>query len=96
VLGYEYHPDAEAEYHAAIRTYGRISVELGVSFVSEVEKTVERVRLFPEIHRKIAGNLRRVLTQRFSYSLLYEVLEDRIGCPASIASSTRGPGFGAG
>ena len=76
MLGYDYHPDAEAEYHAAIRYYSRISEELGLSFVREVEKAVERARLFPEAHRRISGALRRVLTRRFSYHVILEVLDD--------------------
>jgi plasmid stabilization system protein ParE len=92
VLGYEYHPDAEAEYHAAIRYHTRISAELGMSFVSEVEKGVEQARLFPQIHRKINGDLRRVLTRRFSYSVIYEVRGDRIFIWA-VSHTSRGPGY---
>ena len=92
MLGYEYHPEAEADYHAAIRYYSRIRAELGMSFVTEVEKSVERARLFPETHRKISGNLRRVLTWRFSYSVLYEILEARIFIWA-VAHTSRKPGY---
>ncbi|MCI0538365.1 MAG: type II toxin-antitoxin system RelE/ParE family toxin [Verrucomicrobiales bacterium] len=92
MLGYEYHPDAEAEYHAAIRYYSRIRAELGMSFVTEVEKGVERARLFPEAHRKISGDLRRVLTRRFSYHIIYEVLENQVFIWA-VAHTGRKPGY---
>ena len=92
MLGYEYHPDAEAEYHAAICYYSRIRAELGMAFVSEVERAVERARLFPESHRRIGGHLRRVLTRRFSYSIVYEIMEGRILIWA-VAHTSRKPGY---
>ena len=92
MLGYDYHPAAEAEYHAAIRYYSRISEELGISFVSEIEKAVERARLFPEAHRKIHGSVRRVLTRRFSYAVLYELREQSVLVWA-VAHTSREPGY---
>lgn len=91
MLGYEYHPDAEAEYHAAIRYYSRVHADLGMAFVTEVEQGVERARVFPESHRKISGALRRVLTRRFSCSIVYELSEDRIFIWA-VAHTSRKPG----
>ena len=92
MLGYEYHPEAEAEYYDAIRYFSRISAELGMSFVTEVEKAVERARLFPESYGRIGPHLRRVLTRRFSYSLVYETMEDRILILA-VAHTSRSPGY---
>ena len=92
MLGYDYHPDAEAEYHAAIRYHSRISTDLGMAFVSEIEKAVDRARLFPEAHRRIMANVRRVLTQRFSYMVIYEVWEDHIFVWA-VAHTSREPGY---
>ena len=92
MLGYDYHPAAEAEYHEAIRYYCRIRAELGTAFVAEIEAAVERARRFPEGYRSISGNLRRVLTRRFSYSVIYEVWEDRIFIWA-VAHTSREPGY---
>jgi len=92
VVGYEYHPAAEAEYHEAIGYYSRIGAELGMSFVTEVEAAIERARQMPEAYAKIGGGLRRVLTHRFRYAIIYEVLEDRILIWA-VAHTSREPGY---
>lgn len=63
-----------------------------MAFVTQVEKAVERARLFPESPRKISGRLRRVLTSRFSYSIIYEILEDHILIWA-VAHTSRKPGY---
>ena len=68
VLEYEYHPAAEAEYLGAVKYYSRFGAELGMSFVREIENAVERARLHPELHRRITGEVRRLLTRRFAPS----------------------------
>jgi len=45
VLGYEYHPEAQAEYLAEVEYYSRVSAELGLRFVTEVEAAMARARL---------------------------------------------------
>jgi toxin ParE1/3/4 len=92
VLGYAYHPEAEAEYQAAIRYHHQISTDLATAFVAEVENAVQRARTFPESFRKIRGDLRRVLTRRFSYGIIFEVIEGRIIIWA-VAHTSRKPGY---
>ena len=92
MLGYEYHYAAEAEYLDAIRRYSRISAELGMSFVTEVEAAIERARQFPEAYGKIERNLRRVIPHRFPYVVIYEILENRIFIWA-VAHTKREPGY---
>ena len=48
MLGYEYHPAAEAEYLAEVEYYSRVSADLGLRFVKEVESAIARARQFPE------------------------------------------------
>ena len=92
MVGYEYYSEAETEYLDAARYYARIDAELGMSFVAEVESAIERARQFPEAYGKTAGNLRHILTHRFSYSIIYEVLPDRIFIWA-VAYTSRAPGY---
>jgi toxin ParE1/3/4 len=92
VVGYEYQSEAEAEYLDAAGYYARIDAELGISFVAEVESAINRARQFPEAYGKIAGNYRHVLTRRFTYAIIYEVLQDRIFIWA-VAHTSRAPGY---
>ena len=78
MLGYEYHPAAEAEYLEAVGYYSRISAELGILFVTEVEAAIERARRLPQAYPKTGLNLRRILTHRFRHAVIYEALPDRI------------------
>ena len=92
MVGYEYQSEAEAEYLDAAGYHARIDVELGMAFVTEVENAIERARQFPEAYGKIAGNYRHILTHRFKYAVIYEVLQDRIFIWA-VAHTSRAPGY---
>jgi plasmid stabilization system protein ParE len=92
VLGYEYHPAAEAEYQAAIDYYKEIDLALGVKFVSQVEAAIRRARGFPETYGLVAHRLRHVVTRRFPYAVIYEVMENRIFIWA-VAHGGRKPGY---
>ena len=92
MVGYEYHPAAEAEYFEAIRYYSRISSDLGLSFVTEVENAIQRARQFPEAYGKVADSLRHVGTHRFPYVIIYESRGDRILIWA-VAHTSREPGY---
>lgn len=70
MLGYDYHPAAEAEYLEAIDRYARVSPELGTRFVSHVEAAIQRAREFPEAYGLIAAGLRHIVTRKFPYVIL--------------------------
>jgi toxin ParE1/3/4 len=92
VLGYEYHPAAEAEYQAAIDYYKEIDRALGVKFVSQVEAAIRRAREFPEAYGLVSHGLRHVITRRFPYAVIYEVMENRIFIWV-VAHGGRKPGY---
>jgi plasmid stabilization system protein ParE len=92
VRGYEYHPAAEAEYLDAVRYYSRVSAELGLRFVTEVEAAAERARQFPEAWAPLPGNLRRIPLHRFPYRIIYEDMLDRIFIWA-VAHTSREPSY---
>jgi plasmid stabilization system protein ParE len=92
VLGYEYHPESEAEYLAEVEYYSRVSAELGLRFVREVEAAIARARQFPEAWAPLPGNLRRVRPRRFPHSIVYEVMPGRIFIWA-VAHTSREPGY---
>lgn len=92
MLGYEYHPAAEAEYLEAVRYYSKIDGQLGLAFVAQVEAAIERARRFPRAWPPLPGGLRRVLTRRFPYAIAYEILSDRIFIWA-VAHGSREPRY---
>ncbi len=54
--------------------YSRVSSELGLRFVKEVESAIARARQFPEAWTPPPSNLRRVRPRRFPHSVVYEVM----------------------
>lgn len=92
MIGYEYHPAAELEYHEAIKYYAKIHGELALRFVEEVEAAVQRAREFPEVYGRIGIGLRHVVTRRFPFLIVYEVRPDRIFIWA-VAHGSRAPGY---
>ncbi len=92
MLGYEYHPEAEAEYLAEVVYYSGLTEELGLRFVKEVEIAITRARQFPEAWTPLPGNLRRIRPRRFPHLIVYEVMEDRIIIWA-VAHTSRQPGY---
>jgi len=92
VLGYEYHPDAEAEYLEAVRYYSEIRPELGFAFVEEMEAAVHRARSSPDMGRPFGDGCRRVLARHYPYLVIYEKLEDRVFIWA-VAHGSRLPGY---
>jgi hypothetical protein len=92
LLGYEYHPEAEAEYLSEVEYYSRVSADLGLRFFKEVESAIARARQLPETWAPLPGNLRRIQPRRFPHSVVYEVMPDCVFIWA-VAHTSRRPGY---
>ena len=70
---YGFHPEALAEYDEAAKFYlEHASVLIAASFVAEVETSIAKILLKPEIWRAVeAPGIRRYLIHRFPYALYY-------------------------
>ncbi|WP_069133110.1 hypothetical protein [Rhodohalobacter halophilus] len=67
----QFHPDAELEFTKAIEYYEGQERGLGIKFSGEVKRVLERIRINPTAWTSISKNLRRSLTHRFPYGVLY-------------------------
>lgn len=92
MLGHEYHPAAEAEYLAEVEYYSRVSADLGLRFVKEVESAVMRARQFPTAWTPLPANLRRIRPRGFPHAVVYEILPDRVFIWA-VAHTSRKPEY---
>jgi len=86
-----FHPEAEAEFIAAAHHYERQAENLGLDFISAVERTYRRLMSFPESGHPFGRRLRRVLVPGFPYGLLYRIKPDEIFIVA-VAHLRRRPG----
>ena len=70
-MTYSFHPDAELELNAAVDYYEECKLNLGLEFTHEVYKTVQRILQFPTAWQNLDGEIRRCLTNRFPFGIIY-------------------------
>jgi len=58
--------------------YDRASPGLGLEFLAEVERTVERIVLNPEAWTKVSTFSRRCRMRRFPYEVFYSIHADEV------------------
>lgn len=69
---YGFHPEALAEYHDALSFYLEASPLIAASFFAEVETSILKLLVNPEMWRVIeVPGIRRYLIHRFPYALYY-------------------------
>lgn len=66
-----FHPEAERELDEAVSYYEDCRVGLGEEFMQEIYATIERMLAYPKAWPVLESPVRRVLTHRFPYGLLY-------------------------
>jgi len=72
-MTYSFHPEARAEFKEATLYYSEKSYSLGLAFYTEVEYAIERIVENPVLYRVIDEDVRRCLTKRFPYAILYSI-----------------------
>lgn len=77
-MSFRFHPDAEAEFSAAIQYYENVEPGLGKDFAVEVYSAVQRAIAYPSAWTIIDGQIRRSLVRRFPYGVLYTEESDGI------------------
>jgi len=70
-MTFSFHPEAEAELCKAVDYYESCQRGLGEDFYFEVHSTIQRIVDFPEAWPVFDAGVRRCLTHRFPYGLLY-------------------------
>jgi toxin ParE1/3/4 len=73
-----FHPLAEQELLDAVSYYEEQEIGLGLEYLDEVEHAVNFLMRYPEAGSKVRGSIRRLTLPKFSYSLLYRVMEEQI------------------
>ncbi len=66
-----FHPEAEQEFSDAAAYYEDCRTGLGNEFVQEILAVIERMLAYPKAWPVLEGRVRRVLTYRFPYGVLY-------------------------
>lgn len=88
----EFHPDAEVEQAAAAQRYESEVAGLGAQFVDEVQAGSRRLLEFPAIRSPLADRIRRLVLERFPFSVVY-IVEGEFVRILAVAHQSRRPGY---
>lgn len=88
----DFHPEARAEFLAAVRAYRAVSEELGSSFLAAALQAADRLQRYPQLGPVLRGEFRRHLIARFPYALVYRAEAERIYILA-VMHLRRRPGY---
>ena len=70
-MSYAFHPEAESEFSEAITYYESCQAGLGLDFALEVERVIQNILAQPITWPILEDDVRRCLTHRFPYGVLY-------------------------
>jgi plasmid stabilization system protein ParE len=88
----EFHPAAVREVEAAQAWYEERSLLAASAFLREFSIAVQRIRKAPLRYAEAQANTRRVLLDRFPFTVFYRVRPDLIWVVA-VAHQKRRPGY---
>ena len=91
-MKYVFHPEALKEYADAVRYYTEQRTEVAQAFINAIEDAVYRGRESPTRYNAIDDDVRRCMTRRFPYGILYTIEQDYILILA-VMHCSREPGY---
>ena len=87
-----FHPEALAEFKAAIVDYEQKQAGLGAAFADEVLRTIELARVFPRMGAPEQADVRCLITKRFPFIIYYAIMAEKLWVWA-IMHAAREPGY---
>jgi plasmid stabilization system protein ParE len=88
----EFHPEAESEFIAAAEFYERQVPGLGERFGAEVRRATDLLLRHPEIGAAVDSELRRLVLNRFPFTLIYSASAEIVQVVV-VAHQSRRPGY---
>ena len=89
-MTYRFLSPAQRDLAEAVQYYERAAPGLGLEFLDEIERTVERILHHPEAWTRLTEHHRRCRTRRFPYGLIYAV-EQGVVIIAAVMNLRRHP-----
>ena len=77
-MTYSFHPEAEEELNHAVTYYEESQPHLGIEFAEEVFQTIHRILDFPKAWQIMHEDIRRCLTKRFPFGVIYYQKNEQI------------------
>lgn len=92
MTGLAFHPDAVAEFEAAVRHYEQQQAGLGRRFIANAEAALNHIHDAPTRRPELAAGVRHHLIRVFPYAVLYAIEPDRI-LVLAVMHCHRKPGY---
>lgn len=87
-----YLPRARDDVLAAVEFYEAEAPGLGADFLAMLRHAIDVVSSTPEIGSRYAAGTRRIILQRFPFSLIYEITPDQL-LVVAVAHHRRRPDY---
>lgn len=91
-MKYTFHPAALTEYAEAVKFYAERRVDTAQAFINAVEDAIFRIVESPKRWIIIDEDIRRCLTHKFPYAILYTI-EDEVILILAFMHCNREPGY---
>jgi len=72
-MKYVFHPEALAEYSDAVQYYAEQRTEIAQAFINAIEDAIFRIKESPNRYATIDEDIRRCMTKKFPYGILYTI-----------------------
>lgn len=72
-MTFSFHPAARAEFDGAIDYYEQKESGLGWDFAIEVHSAIQNIVSYPTAWPALEGEIRRCLTKRFPFGVIYVI-----------------------
>jgi toxin ParE1/3/4 len=92
-MNIQFHPLARAELYRVAEWYDVRRLGLGDQFFAEIDVAMAQMRDFPGAQPLIAHDCRRMLLDRFPYSLIYQQAGSETLLIIAVAHNKRRPGY---
>ena len=91
-MTFSFHHEAEREFLEALDYYEACEPGLGHDFYLEVQSTIQNISDYPEAWPVFEDDVRRCLTNRFPYGVVYSIEADEVFVLA-VMHLRRQPGY---
>ena len=87
-----FHPEAQAEYEAALMWYQARSVRAAARFEAEMQRTLDLIAVNPDLFPPYDADHRFAVLRRYPYSVVYRVQPTQV-LVIAVAHSSRSAGY---
>jgi len=77
-MTYHFHEETETELNQDITYYEACQAHLGIEFAEEVFQAIQRILDFPKAWQTMNKDIRRCLTKRFPFGIIYYQKDEQI------------------